>query len=223
VDKQLCIAIDGPASSGKGTVARLVAQHLKYAYIDSGAMYRSVALAAQEQQVEWSDDVNLIALVSRLEFGFKWDGETLQILLNGRNVTQDIRQEAIGRGASDVATHEGVRRALLEQQRALSRSGGVVMDGRDIGTVVLPNAEVKIFLDADVDERAMRRHRELTSKGIAIDYATIRADVIRRDDQDRNRATAPLAQAEDAIYLNTTGMSPDEAARRILEIARALA
>ena len=223
MDKQLCIAIDGPASSGKGTVARLVAQHLKYAYIDSGAMYRSVALAAQEQQVEWSDDVNLIALVSRLEFGFKWDGETLQILLNGRNVTQDIRQEAIGRGASDVATHEGVRRALLEQQRALSRSGGVVMDGRDIGTVVLPNAEVKIFLDADVDERAMRRHRELTSKGIAIDYATIRADVIRRDDQDRNRATAPLAQAEDAIYLNTTGMSPDEAARRILEIARALA
>ena len=222
MDKRLCIAIDGPASSGKGTVARLVAKRLDYAYIDTGAMFRSVALVALEHAVAWTDEAGLEILVGQMEFDFSWNGETLQVIVNGQDVTQAIRREEIGRGASHVGTHPAVRRALLERQRALSQAGGVVMDGRDIGTVVLPGADVKVFLDADVDERASRRHLELVSKGTAVTLDTVRADVIERDRQDRSRAVAPLIQADDAVYLNTTGLTPAEAADRIIEIASAL-
>ena len=222
MDKRLCIAIDGPASSGKGTVARLVAKRLDYAYIDTGAMFRSVALLALERDVSWANEPKLGNMVGEMEFDFSWNGETLQVTVNGQDVTQAIRREEIGRGASHVGTHPEVRRALLERQRALSRAGGVVMDGRDIGTVVLPGADIKVFLDADVDERANRRHRELVSKGTPADLETVRADVIERDRQDRSRAVAPLIQADDAVYLNTTGMTPVEAADRIIQIARAL-
>ena len=216
----ICIAIDGPASSGKGTVARMVAQVLNYAYIDSGAMYRAVALLATEAGLELDDGAALESLADGLRFDFQWDGNELRILVNDRDVSSAIRLEHVGRGASDVAVLPRVRAALLGRQRALAAGGGVVMDGRDIGTVVLPEAELKVFLDASVEERATRRFRELQQRAATIEYERLIEEIRLRDAQDRDRATAPLRQAEDAIYLDTTQLSPAQAADRIVEIAR---
>ena len=218
--ERIRIAIDGPASSGKGTVARMVAQALDFAYIDSGAMYRTVALVASETGVTLTDGDALEALIDTLSFDFRWNGESLQVVVNGRNVSDAIRLEHVGRGASDVAVLPQVRRSLLGRQRALAAGGGVVMDGRDIGTVVLPDAELKIFLDASVEERATRRHRELQQRQKPVAYAQLVTEIQSRDEQDRNRATAPLKQADDAVYLDTTHLSPTHAAERIVEIAR---
>jgi cytidylate kinase len=220
VSERICIAIDGPASSGKGTVARMVAQSLDYAYIDSGAMYRTVALLAAESGIDSKDAIALERVATDLDFEFRWDGAELRILANGRVVSSDIRLEHVGRGASDVAVLPQVRSALLGRQRALASLGGVVMDGRDIGTVVLPDAELKVFLDASVEERATRRYRELQQRSAPVEYERLVDDILSRDAQDRGRATAPLKQADDAIYLDTTQLSPAQAAERIIEIAR---
>ncbi len=214
------IAIDGPASSGKGTVARMVAQALDFAYIDSGAMYRTVALLATEAEVSLKDGEALETLTNALEFDFRWNGDELQVWVNDRDVSEAIRLEHVGRGASDVAVLPRVRRSLLGRQRALAAGGGVVMDGRDIGTVVLPGAELKVFLDASVEERATRRHRELQQRDKPMPYEQLVTEIASRDEQDRNRATAPLRQADDAIYLDTTHLSPAQAAQQIVEIAR---
>jgi len=223
VDRRLCIAVDGPASSGKGTVARLVAKKLGYSYIDTGAMYRSVAFFAHQQGIEWGDAKALARMVENLQFDFTWNGEELDVIVDGRNITQNIRREQIGNGASVVGTHPEVRLALLERQRDFAQKGGVVMDGRDIGTVVLPDADLKIFLDASASERARRRHAELQGKGSSEDFETVLAGVNSRDEQDRNRTEAPLRQASDAVYIDTTGMSANEAALTILKIAADLA
>jgi len=220
VSERIGIAIDGPASSGKGTVARMVAQSLDYAYIDSGAMYRTVALLAAESGIDSKDAIALERVATDLDFEFRWDGAELRILANGRDVSSDIRLEHVGRGASDVAVLPQVRSALLGRQRALASLGGVVMDGRDIGTVVLPDAELKVFLDASVEERATRRYRELQQRSAPVEYERLVDDILSRDAQDRGRATAPLKQADDAIYLDTTQLSPAQAAERIIEIAR---
>ena len=216
----LTIAIDGPASSGKGTVARLVARDLGYAYIDTGAMYRAVALVALERGVPLSDGPAVAAQVSGLDFRFSWDGTALRLALGDRDVTTAIRAEDVGRGASDVAVHPAVRAALLDRQRALARSGGVVMDGRDIGTVVLPDAQIKIFLDAAPDERARRRHRELVARGVPSDYDTVLREIIARDVQDSTRAAAPLKPAPDAHRLDSTDHTADSMAARIVRMAR---
>lgn len=220
MSERICIAIDGPASSGKGTVARMVAQSLDYAYIDSGAMYRTVALLAAESGIATKDAVALEKVAMEVEFDFRWDGSDLRILANGRDVSSDIRLEHVGRGASDVAVLPQVRAALLDRQRALASRGGVVMDGRDIGTVVLPDAQLKVFLDASVEERATRRYRELQQRSAPIEYNRLVDEIQSRDAQDRGRATAPLLQAEDAIYIDTTQLSPSQAAEKIIEIAR---
>jgi cytidylate kinase len=214
------IAIDGPASSGKGTVARMVAQALDYAYIDSGAMYRTVALLASEAEIDLTDADALEELACSLAFDFQWDGADLHIIVNGRDVSSAIRLEHIGRGASDVAILPQVRSALLGRQRALAAAGSVVMDGRDIGTVVLPEAELKVFLDASVEERATRRYRELQQRSAAIEYDRLIEEIRSRDEQDRGRETAPLKQANDAVYMDTTQLSPAQAASQIVEIAR---
>jgi cytidylate kinase len=198
----------------------MVAQSLDYAYIDSGAMYRTVALLAAEAGIDSKDVVALERVAAEVEFEFCWDGAELRVLANGRDVSSDIRLEHVGRGASDVAVLPQVRSALLGRQRALASQGGVVMDGRDIGTVVLPDAELKVFLDASVQERATRRYRELQQRSAPVDYQRLVDEIESRDAQDRGRATAPLKQADDAIYLDTTQLSPAQAAEKIIEIAR---
>jgi cytidylate kinase len=220
VPERICIAIDGPASSGKGTVARMVAQALDYAYIDSGAMYRTVALLAGEAGIDTKDEPALETVATGVEFDFIWSSGDLIIVANGRDITSEIRHESIGRGASDVAVLPKVRAALLDRQRALAERGGVVMDGRDIGTVVLPDAELKIFLDASVEERATRRYRELQQREVPIEYRRLVEEIRSRDAQDMGRPTAPLKQADDAIYLDTTQLSPAQAAEEIIQIAR---
>ena len=221
--RSITIAIDGPASSGKGTVARTVARRLNYAYIDTGAMYRSVALAAQRRGLDLAHADELGQLTTTLEFQFRWSDSGLRIIVNGEDWSDAIRTETVGKGASDVAVHAPVRAALLERQRALAREGGIVMDGRDIGSVVLPDADLKIFLDASVDERARRRHAELVARGLDVSLDTIRNEVSERDHQDRTRAEAPLIQTEDAVYLDTTAMSAEASAEQIVQMVSDLA
>ena len=221
--RSITIAIDGPASSGKGTVARTVARRLNYAYIDTGAMYRSVALAAQRRGLDLAHADELGQLTTTLEFQFRWSSSGLRVIVNGEDWSDAIRTETVGKGASDVAVHAPVRAALLERQRALAREGGIVMDGRDIGSVVLPDADLKIFLDASVDERARRRHAELVARGLDVSLDTIRNEVSERDHQDRTRAEAPLIQTEDAVYLDTTAMSAEASAEQIVQMVSDLA
>lgn len=215
------IAVDGPGSSGKGTVARAVAHHLGYTYVDTGAMYRAVALEALRHGIDWDDEVPLAALARGLDFDFRWDGEVLRVLLDGVDVTRDIRRDAMSTGASRVSRHPAVREALLDRQRALAARGGVVMDGRDIGTVVLPDAELKVFLDADLDERARRRWEELVRRGDAVHLATVREALENRDRRDRERDVAPLKPAADAVHLDTTDMTIRQATDAVLQLAEA--
>jgi len=224
----IVIAIDGPASSGKGTVAKNVARTLGYAYIDTGAMYRSVALLAIEQGLEFSNAEAVSALATHMDFRFHWNGNELRVEVRAhggewKNVTAALRAEDVGSGASDVAIIPGVRAALLGLQRNLAAEGGVVMDGRDIGSVVLPDADLKVFLDASLAARAKRRHQELVQRGEMVAYETVLTEISSRDRQDTQRQTAPLAHAEDAMYLDTTNMSAQMAAERLVTIARKLA
>lgn len=221
--RSITIAIDGPASSGKGTVARTVAERLDYAYIDTGAMYRSVALAAQRRGLDLAHAEELGELTATLEFQFRWADGGLRVIVNGEDWSDAIRTETVGKGASDVAVHAPVRAALLERQRALAREGGIVMDGRDIGSVVLPDADLKIYLDASVDERARRRHAELVARGLDVNLDTIRHEVSERDHQDRTRTEAPLIQTEDAVYLDTTAMSAEASAEKIVQMVSNMA
>lgn len=219
---RLRIAIDGPASSGKGTVARLVARRLGYAYVDTGAMYRSVALLARRRGVSWDDASGLRALTLELTFAFTWRSERLVVSVCGEDVSTAIRDPDIGQGASRVSVFPGVRAALLSVQQDLGRAGGVVMEGRDIGTVVLPDAELKVFLDADVSVRAQRRAAELLRRGEQVSIAEIEAELRERDARDRGRAVAPLKQAADAVYLDTTSMNAAAATAEIVRMAQLL-
>jgi cytidylate kinase len=219
--RSLTIAIDGPGSSGKGTIAKIVARELGYQYIDTGAMYRSVALVAQRQGVSWEDAEELGELTRGLAFAFAFSGEALTVSVNGEDVSGLIRTPEIGRGASDVSRHGPVRTSLVEVQRSLGDAGGVVMDGRDIGTVVLPGAELKVFLDASLDERARRRHRELLDKGQGTSFDDVRTSLAARDHQDRTRAIAPLVAAEDAVVLDSTDLTIEGSAAVVLVLAKA--
>jgi cytidylate kinase len=214
----LCIAVDGPGSSGKGTAARGLARALGYQYVDTGAMYRAVALVARQQGVSWDDGPALARVAERLTFSFSWDEDVLRVAVDGRDVTRAIRADDVGLVASHVSRHPEVRRALLGLQRALGAAGGVVMDGRDIGTVVLPTADLKVFLDAGVDERARRRHEELLRQGETVHYAEVRDALIQRDRQDRERPVAPLIPAADAVIVDTSELTPRQVVEHLLEL-----
>jgi cytidylate kinase len=216
VRETLIIAVDGPAASGKGTVARGVAKALGYQYVDTGAMYRAVALIAARRGIGWDDEAALTELADALRFSFQWDGDALGVSVDDEDVTTLIRADDIGLGASRVSLHPGVRQALLGLQRDLASGGGVVMDGRDIGTVVLPNADLKVYLDASLDERARRRFEELRTRGETDSLDEVRRALAERDRQDRERATAPLRPAQDAVLVDSTAATIDQVVTTVL-------
>ncbi len=219
------IAIDGPAGAGKSTIGALVAERLGYLFLDTGAMYRAVALAALERSIDPDDGERLSALARDLRINIGpptvRDGRAYTVLLDGRDVTWDIRDARIDRVVSQVARIPGVRDAMLGQQRALAARGRVVMVGRDIGTVVLPDAERKIFLTASAAERARRREEELQSRGEQRPRQELLHEILRRDQLDSERAVAPLKAAVDAIVVETDGESVGQALDRVLSVISA--
>jgi cytidylate kinase len=215
------LTIDGPSGSGKGTVSRVAAQSLGWALLDSGALYRLVALAGRHAGVDLADGAALARLAQSADIRFGSDpaGEEI-VWLEGREVTRDIRTEAAGSDASKVAALPVVRAALLDRQRRFAVAPGLVADGRDMGTVVFPDAQVKIFLTASADERAARRHKQLKEKGVAATLAALSREIEERDQRDITRSASPLVASDDAVLLDTTGMPVDAVVRRVLEITR---
>lgn len=206
----ISVAIDGPSGAGKSSMARRLAADLGYTYVDTGAMYRAIGLYARRAGVDTKDADAVGALLPRIKLDIRLENGAQHILLNGEDVTEAVRAEDIGMAASDVSAHPAVRAFLLDTQRNLAASRDVLMDGRDIGTVVLPNATVKIYLTASADARARRRLAELLEKGKQTDYETVLADIEQRDYQDTHRAVAPLRQAEDAILVDTSDIGIEE-------------
>ena len=217
--RRVVVAIDGPAGAGKSTIAQRLAGRLGFTYIDTGAMYRAVALWALRQNIDPADMHRMEQLALAAEIELEPAGS--RVLLNGEDVTAAIRSAEVGKQASVVAAIPGVRRALVEKQRALGARTSVVMEGRDIGTVVFPHADVKVFLDADPAERVNRRLRDFRDQGETAPPEAIAAQIRERDQRDRTRAEAPLTQAPDALYLDSTGLSPDQVEEEILKLVRA--
>lgn len=211
------IAIDGPAGAGKSTIARQVAKELNYIYVDTGAMYRAIALYLLRNNVE-KDDKAISAAVSGANVKIVYEAGEQQVLLNGENVSGFIRTEEVGNMASYAAKNPDVRAQLLDLQRTLAKEENVIMDGRDIGTHVLPDADAKIYLTASSKERANRRYKELTEKGISCNIEDIERDIIARDTQDMNREIAPLKQAEDAVLVDSSDMTIDQVVTRIIQV-----
>ncbi|HFH9837329.1 TPA: (d)CMP kinase [Streptococcus suis] len=208
--KSIQIAIDGPASSGKSTVAKIIAKNFGYTYLDTGAMYRAVTLLALENKLGEQEVEALLALLDKepISFGRSSDGQQ-QVFLGQRDVSLAIRDNDVTNNVSWVSALAPVREKLVDLQQQIAQAGGIVMDGRDIGTVVLPQAELKIFLIASVEERALRRFKENTERGIETDLETLKEEIAARDFKDSNRAVSPLKAAEDAITFDTTGVSID--------------
>ena len=218
--KYISVAIDGPSGAGKSTVARAAAAKLGYVYVDTGAMYRSIGLAVCRRGIAGEDTAGIIATLPEIAIQLTYQDGAQHVLLNGEDVSSAIRAEEIGMAASAVAAIPAVRTFLLDAQRTLAASRDVLMDGRDIGTVVLPNATVKIFLTATPEARAERRYKELLMKGEKHDYQNVLADVRARDYQDTHRATAPLRQAEDAVLVDTSELNFDqsfEALKKVIQ------
>ena len=207
------IAIDGPSASGKGTVASRVAAALGWDYLDSGALYRLTALYARRQGAAWSDEAAVAALAARLPAAFAGG----RVLLDGEDVEDEIRSEAVGMGASEVAQHPAVRAALLQRQRGFQTASGLVADGRDMGSVVFPDAALKVFLTASTQVRAQRRAKQLGLPCEGVAFARILSDIEARDEADRRRAAAPLKQLPDALLLDTSDMGIEEAVKKVID------
>lgn len=218
--KKMNIAIDGPASAGKSTIARKVAEQLGFIYLDTGAMYRSLTFGALKAGISPEEEEGLLAYLKTATIAFSAEGGEQRVFLNGMDVTAPIREAEVSKSVSAVSSHARVREELVSRQQEIAKHGGVVMDGRDIGTVVLPDAEVKIFLVASAEERALRRFREYQAKGIETSLKELRRDMERRDYLDSTRAVSPLRKAEDAIELDTTQLEINEVVEKVLEIAR---
>jgi len=219
-NKRLVIAIDGPSGSGKSTVGRTIARFLGYLYIDSGAVYRAVGLKAITTGTPLTDTSSIAQLARDSSISLEGDPDHLQIFLDGRNVTADIRTPDSSHASSVVATVPEVRAVVVEKLREMAQAGGVVMDGRDIGTRVFPNAHVKVFLDASIEVRASRRFEEERTRGRVTTVDQIRKELEERDQRDRERSATPLVKAPDAVYIDTSSLGLDRVVNDVLEIAR---
>lgn len=206
----ISIAIDGPSGAGKSTLARKLAQEMSYLYVDTGAMYRTIALFALRERVNPADGSAVEALLPKISLSMRYVDGAQHMFLNGEDVSTQIRTEEVSMATSAVSSHPAVRAFLLETQRDIARNHNVIMDGRDIGTVVLPEAQVKIFLTADAEDRARRRYDEQCARGEQVVYEDVLRDVRKRDENDATRATAPLRRAEDAVVVDTTGFAFEE-------------
>jgi CMP/dCMP kinase len=218
--EKLIIAIDGPVGSGKSTVAQRVAEMLGYIYLDSGAMYRAVAWKALRNGLSLNAAEDLAELARATRIDLVSDDGGFRVLVDGTDVTDQIRSPAVAQAASKVAVNGAVRAVLVAEQRRAAAGGGVVMEGRDIGTVVFPDADLKIFLDASVEVRAERRRLQHAQKGEAMEFSEVLEQVRQRDKRDRERAVSPLIRAHDSVYVDNTAMSPEETARLIVFLAR---
>ena len=220
------IAIDGPAGSGKSTIGKLLADHLNYLFVDTGVMYRAVTLAALEQGIDVTNEDRVSRLAEEIEITLQTtiedDGRDCDVLVDEEDVTWDIRSTEVDNHVSIVSAYPGVRKILSKKQRQIGLQGNVVMMGRDIGTVILPDADLKIFLDASAEERANRRYNERISRGEDVEFATILAVVRERDKIDSTRAVAPLKPAEDAVVIDTDGYSVEEVFLKILDLRKKL-
>ena len=212
------VAIDGPSGAGKSTMARLLAQQLGFVYVDTGAMYRSIGLYATRAGIGLEEIEAIVPRLPEITIQLRYTDGVQHIFLNGEDVSEEIRTEIISRYASAVSTLAPVREYLLELQRGLARDHDVIMDGRDIGTVILPHAQVKIFLTASAEERARRRYQELLEKGQAVEYDQVYQDLLARDEKDTSRAAAPLKPAADAVQLNSTAYTLEETLERMKTI-----
>jgi len=212
------IAIDGPAGAGKSTIAKLVAKKLNIIYVDTGAMYRAVALYCIENSIDYNSKEEVEKVLDNIDIKITHKDNNQRIILNNKDVTDLIRSTEVSKGSSAVATIYAVRIKMVEIQRNIAKNNSVVMDGRDIGTYVLPNAKIKVFLTASVDERAKRRHKELIEKGIKCDFEQIKKDIEERDKNDSTREFAPLKKADDAVEIDTTKLNIEEVVEKIIEL-----
>ncbi|MGM9925993.1 MAG: (d)CMP kinase [Bacillus sp. (in: firmicutes)] len=210
--KRISVAIDGPAAAGKSTVAKIVAEHFSYVYVDTGAMYRALTLKALKSHIDVEDEQSLYNMLLESKIVLKPSESGQLVFLDGMDVTEEIRSAQVTNSVSAVAKHGAVRKEMVRVQQDLAKEGGIIMDGRDIGTHVLPDAELKVFLVASVEERAIRRHEENIAKGFPSDLETLKREIAARDKFDSEREVAPLKQAEDAVLLDTTSLSIREVA-----------
>ncbi|MGD9678587.1 MAG: (d)CMP kinase [Vulcanibacillus sp.] len=218
--KKISIAIDGPAGAGKSTVAKKVAKELGFLYIDTGSMYRALTFIALELCIDPNNDFLLNQYLMEKNIHLVSEGENQKVIIDGINVTDKIRSPEVNKSVSLVASHKNIRETMVKKQRALAKNGNVVMDGRDIGTNVLPNADVKIFLNATIEERANRRYKELTEKGYKVDLMNLIEDISSRDKMDQERAVAPLKMAEDAILIDSSNLSINDVVQKIINIIK---
>ena len=214
------VAIDGPAGAGKSTIAKRVAKELGFVYVDTGAMYRALAIHFIKKGIKTEETQKIVEACKEAEVTIGYEGGVQQVYLNGENVTGMLREEAVGNMASVSSAIKEVRAKLLELQRGLAKTKDVVMDGRDIGTHILPHADVKVYLTASVETRAKRRYLELQEKGIACDLQEIACDIAERDHRDMNREIAPLKQAEDAVFIDSSNMTIDEVTEAIKALCK---
>jgi cytidylate kinase len=214
----ISIAIDGPAGSGKSTVAKEISKTLGYIYVDTGAMYRSVALYCLDNGIDTKDDFSVESVLDNINIELKYINGEQRIYLNGDDVTSKIRTQDVAKGSSDVAAIKRVREVLVDTQRKIAKSCNVVMDGRDIGTCVLPDATVKIYMDAEISERTKRRCGELKEKGIVFDFDKVKQEITQRDENDKNREFSPLKMADDAIFFDSTYKTAEEVKNEIINI-----
>lgn len=222
MSEKLIIAIDGPAGSGKSTTAKLLAKKLGYLYIDTGAMYRAVTLYAIKNNL-LDDEKKIIDLANQLNIQLKFENGQTKVSVNGKDVTDEIRSLEVNQNVSPVSKIEGVRKILVQKQKQMGKNGGVVMEGRDITTVVFPNADVKIYLTASIDERARRRALEFAQKGQQVDIEQVKQNILERDRIDSSRDVSPLTKSPDAVEIDTSHLSIEQQVEQILEEAKKVA
>lgn len=216
----ISVAIDGPAGAGKSTVAKEVSEKLGYLYVDTGAMYRTLALACIRNNIDYKEEEKIVAICKGCKVNIEYVNGEQVMFLNDENVNKDIRTEQVSQMTSIISAYQGVRNTLIDMQRELAKTNNILMDGRDIGTFVLPNADVKIYLTASSKTRAMRRFKQLKEKGLEGSLEEIEKDIIERDNRDMNREVAPLKIAEDANFIDTSDMTQQEAVDRIIELIK---